>query len=333
MQIRKSRIQTADDGKATEKGRAYIFSIATFNGMPYSVSSPEYLTLTLNKVISSSASEGRHLIIYNCANVRNEKTGYERKMYEIAASMKGIEGVEVKDMSNSAYRIALNKSLAAYELYLMEGYGDIGADMLWYMAVQRRAMDAAAANEAIHIIRDMKNIMATKQKPINSVVITRSNFLRSPNILSHLARSENLDNMYNTAQCSRSLDDAEYVNFESSINDANTHMGELEMHLIRYDFITAWLKMKKELLRAGMLTDRDNVDIEKIDSCEDKRLLRALSDTYYRLEKHINGKASKRFNSLVDEGGLGYEHIVRYASMARVVDEESHMPKSFLEDI
>ncbi len=330
MKIRKSHIQTTEDEKAPEKGCAYIFSIATFNGMPYSVSSPEYLASTLNQIISSSADEGRHLIIYNCANVRNDNTGYERKMYEIAASMKGIEGVEVKDMGNSTYRIALNKSLAAYELYLMAGSGDIGIDMLWYMAVQRRAMDVAAANEAIYVTRDMRNSMIERQEPINSIVITRSDFLRSPNILRRLSRSENLDDMYDTVQCSLSVNDAEYA-VENSINDANTHMRELEMYLIRYDFITAWSKMKKELSRAGMLIDRDNVDLKKVDNCDDKRLLRALSDTYYRLEKHINRKASKRFNSLVSEGGIGYEHLVRYADMAQVVDEESHMPKSFLE--
>ena len=332
MEIRKSCIKTADNEKATEKGCAYIFSIATFNGMPYGASSPEYLASTLNKAISSSASEGKPLIIYNCANLRNDKTGYEREMYDIAASKKGIDGVEVKDMGNSSYRMALNKSMAAYELYLMMSYGNLGTDMLWYMAVQRRAMDAAAANETIYVIQDMKKSMIAKHEPINAVVITRSNHLWSPNAIRSFARREKLDNMYDIVQCSLPLDDAEY-GIESSINNANTHMKELELHLIRYDFITAWLKMKKELLKARMLSDLDNVDIKKLDDCEDKRLLRTLSDTYYRLEKHINRKASKRFNSLVSEGGVGYDHIVHYVDMARVIDEASHIPKSFLEEI
>lgn len=332
MKIQKSCIQTAECNKATEKGCAYIFSIATFNGMPYGASSPEYLASTLNKAISSSASEGKPLIIYNCANLRNDKTGYEREMYKIADSKKGIDGVEVKDMGNSSYRMALNKSMAAYELYLMMGYGNLGTDMLWYMAVQRRAMDAAAANETIYVIQDMKKSMIAKHEPINAVVITRSNYLWSPNAIRSFARREKLDNMYDIVQCSLPLDDAEY-DIESSINNANTHMKELERYIIRYDFITAWLKMQKELLKAGMLSDLDNVDIKKLDDCEDKRLLRTCSNAYYHLENYINRKASKRFNSLISKDGIGYDHILRYPRMAQVVDEASHIPKSFLEEI
>lgn len=297
------------------------------------MSSPEHLALKLNQVISSSADERRRLIIYNCANVRRDREGYERKMYEIAASMKNIEGVEIKDFGNSVYRIALDKTLIAYEAYMAEGFGDESEDMLWYMAVQRRAMDAAAVSEALCIADDMKYNLSIGSEPMNAVIITSSDYIKSPDMLHYIARREKLDKLLNVEYCSLPKDAKERASL-SKITDVDLHMKELETYLIRYDFMRTWAELKQELLRAGALTGSYNkdVDMEKADVNNNKKLLRSLSGTYYTLDKYIHKKAARHFNSLLDEEGMGYEHIIYYPEMAKVVDDWRHMPKSFMYD-